>query len=239
MENDPSPDLSDRYTYRFGYNISLITALLTLFTFIVAASTPPLSGPFCKSPCFEYPYTDIAARFPRDYLWMYPAIFLSISYLLMITAINHVTSRRKKLFSTISLIFAVMSAMVLLTDYFLQVSVIQPSLLRGETDGIALLSQYNPHGIFIVLEELGFLLMNVSLFCLFPVFKGTGNTGRAIRWTVAAGFTMAIISFILVNITLGINREYIFEVIIITITWTELTVAGFLIALYLKSQTEQ
>ena len=147
---------------RFGYYTSLFTAFLTLFTFALAVATPPLSGPFCKGPCFEYPYTDIASRFPRNYLWMNPAMLLTICYLLMMTALNHVTSGGKKLFSTISLVFAVMATLILTADYFIQVSVIQPSLIRGETDGIALLSQFNPHGIFIVLEELGFLLMNIS-----------------------------------------------------------------------------
>jgi hypothetical protein len=34
---------------------------------------------------------------------------------------------------------------------------LQPSLLAGETEGIAMLSQFNPHGLFIILEEPGFI----------------------------------------------------------------------------------
>lgn len=34
--------------------------------------------------------------------------------------------------------------------------------MHGETEGITLLTQYNAHGIFIALEELGYLLMSLS-----------------------------------------------------------------------------
>jgi hypothetical protein len=53
----------------------------------------------------------------------------------------------------LGIVFATISCTLLVGDYFIQISVIQPSLLKGETDGIALLTQYNPHGIFIALEE--------------------------------------------------------------------------------------
>jgi hypothetical protein len=58
------------------------------------------------------------------------------------------------------IVFAIISCTFLVGDYFIQISVKQPSLLKGETDGISLLTQYNPHGIFIVLEEVSYL------FCL-------------------------------------------------------------------------
>jgi hypothetical protein len=57
-----------------------------------------------------------------------------------------------------------MATFVLITDYFIQVSVIQPSLLAGETDGISILSQFNPHGIIKVLEEIGLMFMILSFF---------------------------------------------------------------------------
>jgi hypothetical protein len=37
-------------------------------------------------------------------------------------------------------------------DYFIQLTVVQPSVLQGKVDGLLLWSQYNPHGIFIALE---------------------------------------------------------------------------------------
>ena len=65
---------------RLGYYAAILAAVLTLGTFVLAFLTPPLSGPGCQAGCFPYPYTDIAARFPRDYLWMYPAILVSFVF---------------------------------------------------------------------------------------------------------------------------------------------------------------
>jgi hypothetical protein len=42
------------------------------------------------------------------------------------------------------------------------------SLMNGQAQGIALLTQYNPYGVFIVLEELGYLLMSLSFLFLAP-----------------------------------------------------------------------
>jgi hypothetical protein len=237
MENENKQLNSELSHAGFGFYISIITTVLTIITFGIAISTPPLSGPFCTGNCFEYPFTDIAGRFPRDYYWMYPAILLSIAYLIMMITIYHATPENKKLFGSLGVAFAIMASLILITDYFIQVSVIQPSLLAGETDGISLLTQFNPHGIFIVLEELGFTLMIISFFALFPIFNGTSTLEKTIKWTTITGFILAVISFSMVSIQYGFNREYRFEVVIISITWLELIFISILIARYFKTKS--
>src|SRR4029079_16847398 len=124
------------------------------------------------SACVTAPYTDVTAFFPRDYLWMYPALLLTALFVVFMVCIHQYASDDKKLFSLIGLSFAVMSAALIMIDYFIQLTVIQPSLLRGETDGLSLISQYNPHGIFIALEALGYLLMSVAFLFAAPIFAG-------------------------------------------------------------------
>lgn len=223
---------SDLISLKFSYYISIITALLTLVTFVIAFCTPPLSGPFCQGDCFQYPYTDIISRFPRDYYWMFPAILVSFSYLLMMISIHHFTSPERKLFSLSGLVFAIVSTIILTLDYFVQVSFIQPSLLAGETEGIAMLSQYNPHGIFIILEEMGFMTMNISFFCLVPVFSKKGKPEKSLRLTFIISFILMLLSFLAITASFGINREYRFEVAIISITWIELIITGILFSAY-------
>lgn len=224
--------------HKFGRYVSLATTLLTIISFGIAISTPPLSGPFCIGNCFEYPFTDIATRFPRDYYWMYPAILLSISYLVMMITLLHFIPQHKKLFGTLGVSFAMMSTLILVTDYFIQVSVIQPSVLAGETDGISLLTQFNPHGIFIVLEEIGFTFMIISFFVLFPIFDSPTKLERTIKWTAIIGFVLAVLSFAVVSIIHGIHREYRFEVIIISISWLDLILISFLISRYFKTKSQ-
>ena len=86
-------------TAKFGFYISVITTILTVITFGIAISTPPLSGPLCKAGCFQYPYNDIMSRFPRDYYWMFSGIILTFSYLIMMITVHHSSSDDKKLFN--------------------------------------------------------------------------------------------------------------------------------------------
>lgn len=221
-------------TAKFGYYISIITAVLTVITFGIAVCTPPLSGPFCKADCFQYPYGDIIDRFPRDYYWMFPAILLTFSYMVMMVAIHHAVREEKKIYSLAGMAFAIISTLILSLDYFVQVSFIQPSLLAGETEGIAMLSQYNPHGIFIIMEEMGFITMNISFFCLVPVFDGLSRNEKSLRWTLITGFLLMLISFISIVMIHGPLREYRFEIIIISITWIELIIVSILFTKYFK-----
>lgn len=235
MESDTTLR-SEFNAYQFGWYVSILTAILTIISFGTAICTPPLSGPFCTGSCFEYPYHDIAGRFPRDYYWMYPAILLSFSYLTMMIALYHAIPAEKRLFGMLGVSFAIMASFTLASNYFIQVSVVQPSLLAGETDGISLLSQFNPHGIFIVLEEIGFTLIVISFFVLVPVFDRQKSPDKAIRWIAVISLAASVIAFAIVSAVHGIQREYRYEVIIITIAWIELIFISLLISRYFKQK---
>ena len=223
---------------KIGFYTALLTTVITVATFIVAYFTPPLSGPFCQNqPCYSYPYLDVVSRFPRDYLWMYPAIVLLIVYMMLMTAVYYGSPENKKIYSHIGLFFAVSAAMILIADYFIQLSVVQPSLLKNETDGISLLSQYNPHGIFIVLEDLGYFIMAIAFLFMAPVFHGT-KLKNVIRWVFIASFLLTVFAFVYFTVTHGINREYRFEIAAISINWFTLIVSGILLSIYFnKSKT--
>ena len=229
MVQNPSTGTGPAIINRFGYYTSILMAGITLITFVIAFLTPPISGPFCPGDCIEYPFPGIESRFPRDYFWMYPAIFLNLIFVILVVCIHQVASLEKKIFSQAGLAFAVISASILVTNYFLQVSVIQPSLLNGETDGILLLTQYNAHGVFIALEEIGLLMMSLSFLFIALVFSGN-RLENSIRWTFIISFTLTIISLIAISIIHGIHREYHFEVYVISICWLTLIINGILLA---------
>lgn len=216
---------------QFGSVISFLTALVTLITFIIAVSTPPLSGPFCLADCFQYPYTDIAERFPRDYYWMFPAMLVSLLFLMMMNAVHERVQPERKLYSRIAVHFALISAITLITNYFIQVSIIQPSLINQEYDGISLLTQFNPHGIFIALEELGFTFMSLSFLMLVPAL-GKTRSEKVIRLTAISGFIMVVAAWILITLKFGVMREYRFEVAVITIGWLQLIVISWMFMRY-------
>lgn len=225
-------------TYTLGFYTSMATTVMTVVTFGIAILTPPLSGPYCAAACFEYPYTDIASRFPRDYLWMYPAMVWTLLFVALMVCLHHFAAPEKKIFSHIGLSFALIAATALFIDYFVQISVIQPSLLDGETDGISILSQFNPHGLFIALEEVGYLVMSLALACVAPIFWPGDRLERAVAWTFIIAFVLTIASLIGYSVIFGIYREYRFEVAAITVNWLALIIAGILLSfVFRRAQT--
>ena len=125
-------------------------------------------------------------------------------------------------------------AAVLVPTYFIQATVVPSSLAAGQTDGISLLTQYNPQGLFIAAEEIGYLLMSVSFLFLVPLVRWTGAMSRIVRWTFIAGFAVPLVAFAAVAAAYGFDREYRFELIIISIDWLVLIVNGALLTLILR-----
>ncbi|MEI7727569.1 MAG: hypothetical protein WCK09_20845 [Bacteroidota bacterium] len=226
-------------TYRSGFYSAIITAILTAITFGIAICTPPISGPLCKGSCIEYPFINIISRFPRDYIWMYPAMMLTLLVVFLMVCIHYYAQAEKKVFSLTALCFTLISSTLLFVDYFIQVSVIQPSLVRGETEGIALLTQFNPHGIFIALEDAGYLTLAAAYLFTSFVFTGANSLERAIRWILLMGFILAFGSFILMTSIYGTNLEYRFEVTVIAIDWLVLIFFGILLSQVFKKSKLQ
>ena len=219
---------------KVGFYAAVLTTLLAIITLVIAFNTPPLSGPYCTVGCLTYPYSDIASRFPRDYYWMYSAILLCLVYYILIVSIHYFAPAEKKIFSQISMSFALVSTATLVIDYFAQVSVIQPSLVLRETEGIALLSQFNPHGGFIVLEEIGFFMMSLSMLFMAPAIAGNTKVEKAIRWLFVACFALNVISLGLYTVFYGIHREYRFEITTISINWLTLITTGVLLSIVFR-----
>ena len=224
---------------RRGAWLSGTLAVLTAATLGIAFATPPLSGPWCTGGCFPYPFTGIESRYPRDYYWMFPAMVVSVLFIAVLISVHRAAAERVKFFSALGLVLGTVGASTLLIDYWVQLAVIQPSVLKGETDGIALLSQFNAHGVFIALEELAFFVMSFGLFCLAPVFWRARAPGRAMSWVLVSNFALAIIALVSIAAVYGLGREYFFEIAIISIVWLTLPVWGLLLAVLFHRAREE
>ena len=126
------------------------------------------------------------------------------------------------------------SSIVLLIAYFTQFTVVPIIMMKDETEGIALLTQYNGHGIFIALEELGYITMSISFLFLAPVFSTKKRLEKSIRLTLIMPFLITILSFVLYSIKYGIDRDYRFEVATITINWLVTITVGILISIFIQ-----
>jgi hypothetical protein len=217
---------------RLGFWSAVLTAVIAAAHFAVGILTPARSGPFAPpANTIPYPYTNVSSFIPIDYVWLYPGFLLAPAFVVLMVCIHNYAADDKKIFSQIGLSFALIYAAVITTGYFIQWTVVVPSILSGETEGFALFTQYNPHGVFIALEGLGYLMMSVALLFAAAVFAG-GRLERAIRWLFIASFVLAIASY--VGLSLLKYDIAAFEVTILTINWVVLIVSGALLSALFK-----
>ena len=219
-----------------GKWVALSTSLMVLISFSFAILTTPKAGTNCTGSCVSYPYKDISKFFPFDYLWMILMSIAIMIYLLLFTVIHYNTSSSRKIFSQFAMNFAVLTTLTLVLDYFVQVLVIQASITNGEYEGIALLTQFNPHGIFIALEVIGYLFMVISFVFLIPAIEGKTKEEKWIRITLQISIVGSIVSLIVFYTIYGIDTGYRFEVAVIFFTWTALIIIGFLFYRYFKNK---
>lgn len=231
------PEASPSTASRVGFYSAVLTVVITIVTFGLAMTAIPISGANCPSDCVDYPYLDTAAQYPKDFLWMFPAMLLVLAYVALVVSIHYYADGQKRIFSQIGLSFAMIAAGVLLVDYYLQFSVVPMSLMNGETEGLALLIQYNPHGVFLVLEELGYLLMSLSFLFVAFALSSRSRLEAAIRWVFAIGSVLVLISLPIISIGYGLERVDRFEVVAISINWLILIINGVLLSILFRRQS--
>lgn len=215
---------------RTGFWAAVLTSVLAAVSFGVAVTTPPRTGPFAApGTAIPYPFATAARYVPRDFVWMYLALLMMLAFLVLAACVRERAAQDRRVHGTIGLSLAVASFTVIAVDYFIQLRTVQPALLRGEWDGLAIVSQYNPHGVFIALEELGFLAMGLS-FAFLAFALGDSRLERATRRVYLASSALMVAAFVGMSLYFGFGLEYRFEVTAITLGWLTLTITGALLA---------
>jgi hypothetical protein len=173
---------------------------------------------------------------PRDFLWMYPALLMMLAFLVLAACVREHAVADRKVVGTIGLCLAVASFTIIAVDYFIQLRTVQPALLNDEFDGLAIMSQYNPHGVYIALEELGFLVMGLS-FAFLALAIGSSRLERVTRWVYLASSALIVAAFVGMSWYFGFGLEYRFEVAAIFLGWLTLMISGVLLAFVFRRST--
>ncbi|MBU1176687.1 MAG: hypothetical protein KKH72_14890 [Alphaproteobacteria bacterium] len=223
-------DSSEKATARLGVLwSSLVLALAPVAATLVLA--PARSGPFCVEDCVTYPFADIAHLYPAEYWWMYVMIVAAFALIALGAASVSLAPVPGRALARMGNGFAILSGTTLAICYFIQIEVIQPSVLAGETEGIAVLTQYNAHGVFIALEDLGYLALALALAGLTAGLKPLGRLFAAAFWVALCGAVLVVGTFLFISIVYGVGRSYYFEVAAILVDWIAMLVVGGLLAL--------
>ena len=225
-----SPNRAAATALALGSWASAVMAVSAGIGLAIGVTTPPRSGSFCTAACVTYPYTDVAAFVPGDYIWMYPAMIATLLLVIVAVCIAELAPGARAPFGRVGAAFAVMAGSILAVDYFVQLAVVQPSLIKGETDGLALLSMYNPHGLAIALEDIGYFVMGLAFLALAAALSPNGRLARAIVGVLAVGGALLIAGLPVLGATLGPDLGYAYEVFAIAVGWTALIVAGAMLS---------
>ena len=138
-----------------------------------------------------------------------------VSYLILTVTLNELVDANNKIFSKLSVSFAIIFAALVSIHYFIQISSVRIQLLNKETEGLLQFIQGNPISASSSINMLGWtLFFGLSSLFIFPVFK-SGRKEKIIRAAfltngiscLAGGigfiFQIDIITLICMNLIMG------------------------------------
>ena len=126
-----------------------------------------------------------------------PSLFLAPSFALLMLCVHYYAPESKKIWSHAGIMFAVIYTVMVSINYYVQLSLVLPHMLKGEIESIRPFL-FTPFDSFIYsVDVLGYSFMSLStLFAAF-VFIGTGLERIARRFLIANGL---LIPFLLLQI---------------------------------------
>lgn len=123
---------------------------------------------------------------PLHLLNLYPSLFLALTFLVLMACIHLHAPSDKKVWSLIALLMAVVYATMASINYNIQLVAVRWSLLSGESEGMAMFPQANPHSIFWALAN-AYVYMCLAMLFAAPVFAGGGLERWIRRLLIGAG----------------------------------------------------
>jgi hypothetical protein len=99
---------------------------------------------------------------------MLPSLLLGIAFPVLMTAIHYYVPKERKLFSHLGIVFAAIYSVLICMNYFIQLTLVVPHMLAGETASVQFLL-FKPFDSFLYsVDILGYSFMSLStLFAAF------------------------------------------------------------------------
>lgn len=202
-----------------------VSSVGLLVAWPLALMAVPQSGPWCRTArCLAYPYTGAEYR-PVDFAWMYPALLGLVAFALLLV-LGEERAQRRPTAARLARLGAEVGVALLAVDYALQLMVVQPSIIRGEQSGLSFWTQYNPHGGFIAVENVGYLLLSAAMIAVALMVPGTGVRPRVVRLTAGTLGALGVALLPVMAALLGSRLEYLYEVAAISAVWVAIIVVA-------------
>jgi hypothetical protein len=123
-----------------------------------------------------------------------PSLFLGTSFAILMVSVHYYAPEDKKIWSHAGLIFAAIYTVLISINYYVQLTLVVPHLLRGEVESVRFLL-FTPFDSFLYsVDILGYSFMSLStLFAAF-VFTGAGLERTVRRFLIANGLILPFIA---------------------------------------------
>jgi hypothetical protein len=125
-----------------------------------------------------------------------PSLLLGSSFLVLMVSVHYIAKEEKKIFSHIGMVFAILYAVFVSMNYYVQLTFVTPHLLSGDIGIPVQPFLFTPFDSFVYsVDILGYSFMSLStLFSAFVFSKAKGE--RLIRWAlIANGLIIPFLAF--------------------------------------------
>jgi hypothetical protein len=169
-------ETDSRSTLRLGFwSALLFTFLLAAFDITFVFGTAPLTGGWVGIEAY--------ARYHSPVDFVFAAIGLPMAFVLLIVlaSVHYHSEGTSKVWSLLGLVFGAMYATLLGILCFLQVGVVWPALVRGETAGLEALVLANPYSLVQALYYFAWGWGGLAFFCTGLCLRARGLQ-RLVGW---------------------------------------------------------
>jgi hypothetical protein len=123
-----------------------------------------------------------------------PSFFLASSFLVLVVSIHQIASPDRRIWSHAAVAFATVYAVLTSTVYFVQLTLVAPRLLRGQTEGIEVFLFVPFDSFLYAVDILGYSFMSVATLFAAQVFPGGELNRVARRFLIANGLLLPFIA---------------------------------------------
>lgn len=133
---------------------------------------------------------------PMGLVWLLtPSLLLGVSFLILMVSIHYCASERDKIWSHLGLTFATAYTVLIGIVYFVQLTLVVPRLMSGDTQDIQLLI-FTPFDSFLyAVDILGYSFMSLATLFAAKIFTGDGLEKIVRRFLTANGVLIPFLVF--------------------------------------------
>ncbi len=123
-----------------------------------------------------------------------PSLFLGSTFLVLMVCVHHFAAEDRKIWSHTGLVFAIIYTALISINYYVQLTLVLPHIVQGETESIKFLL-FIPFDSFLYsVDILGYSFMSLAtLFAAFA-FSGPGLEKTTRRFLIANGLILPFIA---------------------------------------------